>query len=100
VEYSLLLAEPPDLWRWQFQIGEKARAGRTKTKISFLAVRRVQLNIDRELKALAFPARLERQVEPDQVGSIRPMPVNGPRYRASWRIGYRVARKDSADKAP
>ena len=33
---------------WQFRIGEKLKSGRTETRINLLAIRRVQLRIDRE----------------------------------------------------
>ena len=32
------------------QIGEQVKTGKTETRISLLAIRRVQLRIDRELK--------------------------------------------------
>jgi hypothetical protein len=50
VEYSVALSAPPDVWKWQFRIGDIVRSGKTETRISLLAVRRVQLQIDRELK--------------------------------------------------
>jgi hypothetical protein len=50
VEYSVALSAPPDVWKWQFRIGDIVRTGRAETRISLLAVRRVQLRIDRELK--------------------------------------------------
>ena len=40
----------PGIWKWQFQIGDEVKTGRTETRISLLAMRRVQLRIDRELK--------------------------------------------------
>jgi hypothetical protein len=40
----------PGIWRWQFRIGDEVKSGKTETKISLLAIRRVQLRIDRELK--------------------------------------------------
>jgi hypothetical protein len=40
----------PGIWKWQFQIGEQVKTGKTETRISLLAIRRVQLRIDRELK--------------------------------------------------
>jgi hypothetical protein len=43
----------PGIWKWQFQIGEKVKTGKTETRISLLAIRRVQLRIDRELKQTA-----------------------------------------------
>ena len=49
VEFNVT-AVAPGLWKWQFQIGERAVAGKTEARLYLLAVRRVQLRIDRELK--------------------------------------------------
>ena len=57
VEYMVAPAATPGIWRWQFQIGDQVKSGRTETRINLLAMRRVQLRIDRELKkAEARPA--------------------------------------------
>jgi len=45
-----MAAASPDQWTWQFRIGDQAFAGRIEAKLSLLAMRRVQLRIDRELK--------------------------------------------------
>ncbi len=50
VEYMVAPTATPGIWRWQFQIGELVKTGRTETRINLLAMRRVQLRIDRELK--------------------------------------------------
>ena len=50
VEYSVAVTAVPSVWKWQFQIGEKLNTGKTETRINLLAIRRVQLRIDRELK--------------------------------------------------
>jgi hypothetical protein len=50
VEYSLAMTTVPGIWKWQFRIGETVKSGKTETRINLLAVRRVQLRIDRELK--------------------------------------------------
>ena len=50
VEYIVAPTATPGIWRWQFQIGEQVKTGRTETRINLLAARRVQLRIDRELK--------------------------------------------------
>ena len=39
----------PRIWKWQFRIGEQLKTGKTETRINLLAIRRVQLRIDREL---------------------------------------------------
>ena len=49
VEFSVT-AVAPDIWKWQFRIGERVVAGKTEAKLNLLAIRRVQLRIDRELK--------------------------------------------------
>lgn len=40
-------------WKWQFQIGERIVTGKTEARLYLLAVRRVQMRIDRELKRAA-----------------------------------------------
>jgi hypothetical protein len=50
VEYTLTRSETPGVWKWQFQIGDLVRSGRTEARLLLLAMRRVQLKIDRELK--------------------------------------------------
>ena len=50
-----------------FMRGDETKTGKTETKIDLLAIRRVQLRIDRELKAHRAQDGLNRQVErPDQ----------------------------------
>ena len=49
VEFTMTQAAP-GIWKWQFQIGDKLKTGRTEAKLQLLAIRRVQLRIDRELK--------------------------------------------------
>lgn len=49
VEYTVTPVAP-GIWKWQFRIGEKVVAGKTEAKLNLLAIRRVQLRIDRELK--------------------------------------------------
>jgi hypothetical protein len=50
VEYTLTRSETPGFWRWQFRIGDLVRSGKTEARLALLAMRRVQLRIDRELK--------------------------------------------------
>ena len=38
------------VWKWRFQIGERVFTGKTEANLNLLAIRRVQLRIDRELK--------------------------------------------------
>jgi hypothetical protein len=53
IEFTLTKTAIPGVWEWQFRIGETVKTGKTETKIDLLAIRRVQLRIDRELKAIA-----------------------------------------------
>jgi hypothetical protein len=50
VEYSLARSETPGIWKWQFRIGYLVKSGRTEARLPLLAMRRVQLKIDLELK--------------------------------------------------
>ena len=50
VEYTLTRSETPGVWKWEFRIGNLVRSGRTEARLLLLAMRRVQLKIDRELK--------------------------------------------------
>ncbi|MEH2561131.1 hypothetical protein [Bradyrhizobium sp. AZCC 2289] len=52
VEY-ILTPVAPGVWKWQFQIGDKVISGKTEARLNLLAIRRVQLRIDRELKKAA-----------------------------------------------
>jgi hypothetical protein len=50
VQYTVAATAEPDVWRWQFQIGNSVRTGMTQTRLAALAARRVQLKIDAALK--------------------------------------------------
>jgi hypothetical protein len=52
IEYSVTLIAP-GIWKWQFRIGDEIKTGKTETKLNLLAMRRVQLRIDRELRKTA-----------------------------------------------
>jgi hypothetical protein len=54
VEYSLTRSETPGIWKWQFRIGSLVKSGRTEARLPLLAMRRVQLKIDRELKHAGY----------------------------------------------
>ena len=56
VEYTVSATSVPGVWKWQFRIGDGVKTGKTETKISLLAIRRVQLRIDRELRKIASQA--------------------------------------------
>ena len=49
VEFTVT-AVAPGIWKWQFRIGDRVVAGKTEARLALLAMRRVQLRIDRELK--------------------------------------------------
>jgi hypothetical protein len=53
VEFTISMTAVPDTWKWQFQIGGSIKSGKTEAKLQLLAVRRVQSQIDRELRKLA-----------------------------------------------
>jgi hypothetical protein len=50
VEYTIATTATPGVWKWQFRIDGQVKSGKTETKLNLLAIRRVQLRIDRELK--------------------------------------------------
>ena len=56
VEYTVTATSVPGVWKWQFRIGDEVKTGKTETRINLLAIRRVQLRIDRELKKIARAA--------------------------------------------
>jgi hypothetical protein len=50
VEYSVeQSSQYDDIWDWRFEIGNAVRAGKTRTRIKLLAIRRVEMLIDRFL---------------------------------------------------
>ena len=53
VEYTVATTATPGVWKWQFRIDGQVKSGRTETRLNLLAIRRVQLRIDRELKSRA-----------------------------------------------
>jgi hypothetical protein len=53
VEFTVVATATPGVWKWQFRLGEQVKTGKTETRINLLAIRRVQLRIDRELKNAA-----------------------------------------------
>jgi hypothetical protein len=51
IRYTVAATDEPDVWQWQFQIGDVVKTGKTKTRLGAMAARRVQLKIDIELRA-------------------------------------------------
>ena len=50
IDYTVALTAAPGVWKWRFQIGDRVKTGKTETNINLLAIRRVHLRIDRELR--------------------------------------------------
>ena len=50
IPFSVAPTVEPDVWQWQFQIGENVKAGKTRTRLGAMAARRVQSKIDAALK--------------------------------------------------
>ena len=50
IEYSVAATVEPDVWQWHFQIGERIRTGKTRTRLGTMAARRVQMKIDAVLR--------------------------------------------------
>ena len=53
VEFSVTATSAPDIWQWRFQIGERAMIGKTRTRLIYMATRRVHMRIDAMLRALS-----------------------------------------------
>lgn len=63
IEYSVT-ETMAGIWTWRFQIADRVFAGKTEAKLDLLAIRRVQLRIDRELKKLGKgPTRGRRDAD-------------------------------------
>ena len=50
IEFNVVAADAPGIWRWQFTIDGDIRTGRTEARLELLAIRRVKFRIDRALK--------------------------------------------------
>jgi hypothetical protein len=49
IEYTIKMTEP-GVWKYRFQIGRGIKVGATRVELKFVAVRRVEKRIDRELR--------------------------------------------------
>jgi hypothetical protein len=49
IEYTVVETAIPDVWKWQFRIGDRVMTGKTETRIELLAIRRAQIQINRAL---------------------------------------------------
>jgi hypothetical protein len=65
VEFSLVQAEP-GTWKWCFQIGEIVTTGKTEARLMGLAIRKVQLRINSELRKRrdVIPGQSDRANQP------------------------------------
>ena len=57
IEFTVVATEVPGIWRWQFTIDGERKTGRTEARLELLAIRRVKLRIDRELKLRRRPEK-------------------------------------------
>jgi hypothetical protein len=46
VDYTVVETTTGGVWKWQFQIGDSVRSGKTETRIELMARRRAQLQIN------------------------------------------------------
>jgi hypothetical protein len=53
INYTVSATVDPEIWQWQFQIGDSIKTGKTKTRLAAMAIRRVQSKIDTALKQSA-----------------------------------------------
>jgi len=59
IPYSVAATVEPDIWQWQFQIGESIRTGKTNTRLAALAARRVQMKIDAALRVSGVSSAIQ-----------------------------------------
>jgi hypothetical protein len=59
IRYSVAATVEPDIWQWQFQIGERIRTGKTNTRLAALAARRVQMKIDAALRVSGVSSAIQ-----------------------------------------
>jgi hypothetical protein len=50
IEFTVARTKTAGVWRWHFWIAEEAKTGQTRAKLRLLAIRRVQIIINRELR--------------------------------------------------
>ena len=60
IRYSVAATVEPDIWQWQFQIGESIRTGKTNTRLAALAERRVKMKIDAALRISSVSSAIQR----------------------------------------
>ena len=50
IHFSLTRNSAPGYWRYAYSIGEKVRSGRVQGRLPQLAIRRVKMRIDRDMR--------------------------------------------------
>jgi len=50
VDFTVAPDLEPNVWRWQFRIGDNVTTGKTETALRGIAARRAQIKIDEELR--------------------------------------------------
>ncbi|MGY8637923.1 hypothetical protein RAD15_36175 [Bradyrhizobium sp. 14AA] len=50
VRYSLRRNAAPGYWHYAYAIGDRVRSGRVQGRLPLLAIRRVQMRIDRDMR--------------------------------------------------
>ena len=51
IHFSLTRNSAPGYWRYAYAIGHKVRSGRVQGRLPQLAIRRVKMRIDRDMRA-------------------------------------------------
>lgn len=51
IRYSLRPNAAPGYWRYAYAIGGKVHSGRVQGRLALLAIRRVQMRIDRDMRS-------------------------------------------------
>lgn len=54
IHYSLRPNAAPGYWQYAYAIGGRVRSGRVQARLRLLAVRRVQMRIDRDMRSGSF----------------------------------------------
>jgi hypothetical protein len=52
VHFSLKPNAAPGYWRYAYAVGDRARTGRVQGRLPLLAIRRVQMCIDRDMRSI------------------------------------------------
>ncbi|WP_275171153.1 hypothetical protein [Bradyrhizobium sp. CSS354] len=68
IHFSLKPNAAPGYWRYAYAVGDRARSGRVQGRLPLLAIRRVQMRIDRDMRSIrpgdAAAPRVERRQGP------------------------------------